>query len=86
MPTISIFFGIKVTINFNEYKPPHFHAEYNGEKIAINIQASEVLTGYLPKKQLRLVLAWNEIYKDELMQNWELAREGGDLIKIEGLR
>jgi len=28
MPTISIFYGIKISINYNDHHPPHFHAEY----------------------------------------------------------
>ena len=27
----------------------------------------------MPKNKLRLIIAWCEIHKDELLQNWELA-------------
>ena len=30
MPEISLFFGIRVTMYYDDYNPPHFHAEYNG--------------------------------------------------------
>jgi hypothetical protein len=30
MPEISEFFGIKVTMYYDDHIPPHFHAEYNG--------------------------------------------------------
>lgn len=83
---ISIFFGIKITFNLNEHNPPHFYAEYNGSKVAVNINSGEVMVGYLPKKQLRLVLAWCEMYQDELMQNWELILAGKEPIQIQGLR
>jgi hypothetical protein len=33
-----------------------------------------VLRGSLPTRKLKLVLAWNELHRDELMQNWELAK------------
>ena len=33
MPEISLFFGIRVTINYNDHVPPHFNAEYNGNKV-----------------------------------------------------
>ncbi|NOW85420.1 hypothetical protein B0H39_003301 [Clostridium beijerinckii] len=39
----------------------------------VDIINGRVMKGYLPKRQLKLVLAWAEIHKDELMQNWELA-------------
>jgi hypothetical protein len=31
---------------------------------------------------LKLVLAWTEIYRDDLMQNWELAKNAQKLIRI----
>jgi hypothetical protein len=34
MPTICEFFGIKITVNYNDHNPPHFHAKY-GDKEAI---------------------------------------------------
>lgn len=37
MPEISLFFGIRVTMFFNDHTPPHFHAEYNGANAEIDI-------------------------------------------------
>ena len=82
MPEISLFFGIRITINFNDHVPPHFHAQYNGNQALIDIINCRVLKGNLPKRQLKLVLAWAEIHKDELMQNWELANSGQPVYKI----
>ena len=86
MPIISIFLGIKVTINWNDHMPPHFHVEYNDNEAIINIKEISVVKGSLPKRQLKLVLAWAELHKDELMQDWELSRHKQPLNKIEGLR
>lgn len=85
MPEISIFFGIRITINYNDHTPPHFHAEYNGDKVLIDIINAKVLKGMLPKRQLKMVLAWTEIHKDDLMQNWELSRSKLPLNKIQPL-
>ncbi|WP_396128015.1 DUF4160 domain-containing protein [Clostridium sp.] len=52
MPEISLFFGIRITIDYNDYVPPHFHAEYNGEKALVDIINGRVMKGYLPKRQL----------------------------------
>lgn len=82
LPEISLFFGIRITINYNDHVPPHFHAEYNGEKALVDIINVRIIKGYLPKRQLKLVLAWAEIHKDELMQNWELARNNQTLYRI----
>lgn len=78
MPEISLFFGIRITINYNDNVPPYFHAEYNGEKALVDIINGRIMKGYLPKRQLKLVLAWAEI----LMQNWELARSHQALYRI----
>lgn len=37
-------------------------------------------------KQLKLILAWCEIHKKELIQNWNSARENGEINKIEPLK
>ena len=39
MPEISLFYGIRVTMYYDDYNPPHFHAEYNGNKAIIRIDA-----------------------------------------------
>ena len=82
MPEISLFFGIRVTIDYIDYVPPHFHAEYNGNKVLVDIINVKILKRYFPKRQLKLILAWAEIHKDELMQNWELARNHEALYRI----
>lgn len=69
----------------NDHNPPHFHAEYNGEKVLVDIVNARVLDGSFPSRQLKLVLAWTVIHHDELMQNWELARDGQPLYRISPL-
>ena len=82
MPIISEFFGIKATMYYDDHNPPHFHADYNGEKILVDILKGRVLRGAFPARQLKFVLAWAEIHKDELMENWELAKRNMPLKKI----
>lgn len=86
MPVISSFYGIKIYFYYNEHNPPHFHAEYNGNKALIDIINGSVLKSALPKKQLKLVLAWAELHKDELFRNWELAKNNDELLRIEPLQ
>ena len=52
MPTISMFRGIKVFINWRDHMPPHFHAAYGGQEVIVSIEELEVLDGSLPGKQL----------------------------------
>lgn len=82
MPEISLFFGIRVTMYYDDHNPPHFHADYNGQKILVDIIKGRVLRGVFPSRQLKFVLAWTEIHRDELMQDWELAKDNQPLIKI----
>lgn len=82
MPVISLFGGIKITMYYSDHNPPHFHAEYAGHKALVDIQRSCVIIGGLPARQLKFVLAWCELHKDELMQNWELAKETKQLRPI----
>ena len=44
-----------------------------------------LIGGALPSRQLKLILAWCELHKDELMQNWELARDAKPLNHVEPL-
>ena len=47
-----------------------------------DIQAGCVIRGALPFRQLKLILAWCELHRDELMQNWELAKDAKPLNHI----
>ena len=85
MPEISLFYGIRITMNWNEHNPPHFHVSYADYKATVLIQESRIDKGYIPNRQLKLVLAWCEIHRDELMQNWELSRQDKPLIRINQL-
>lgn len=85
MPEISLFYGIRVTMYYDDHNPPHFHAEYNGEKALVDIIKGKVIKGGLPPRQLKLILAWGVIHQDELMQNWELAKDDKPLNRINPL-
>ncbi|MCM1184374.1 MAG: DUF4160 domain-containing protein [Roseburia sp.] len=85
MPEISLFYGIKVTMYYDDHTPPHFHAEYNGNRIIVDIIKGKVIKGGFPGKQLKLILAWAVIHQDELMQNWELSKAGKPLNRINPL-
>ena len=52
------------------------------EVAQVDIINVKILKGYFPKRQLKLILAWAEIHKDELMQIWELARNHEALYRI----
>jgi hypothetical protein len=44
------------------------------------------IEGSLPNKQRRLVEAWAELHKEDLIANWNLAINGESPFKIEPLK
>lgn len=72
MPIISMFYGIIIPLYLIDNKHhhlPHIHAKYVEFEASIDIEDGEILSGDLPRKQLRLVQAWIELHPDELMAN-----------------
>lgn len=84
MPEISRFFGIIVFINYNDHHPPHFHAWYGDYKITITIEEG-IVEGKMPKRALKMIFEWMEIYKSELFEDWENAKNKQPLNKINPL-
>lgn len=79
MPIISMFYGIIIRLYLldnQHHNTPHIHARYAEFEASIDLAEGELLAGELPKKQLRLVQAWIELHRDELMADWELAVAG----------
>jgi len=81
MPEISRFLGIVIGMSYSEHGVPHFHAVYGEHEVSIEIESS-VVFGEFPPRALRLVLDWAELHRAELLENWELARQGQPLIRI----
>ena len=50
MPEISRFFGIVIRMFFDDYNPPHFHAEFQEHRAIFHIQNVRLLGGSLPPK------------------------------------
>jgi hypothetical protein len=88
VPTISMFYGILIRMYFgrNEHAPAHFHAYYQDHEASIGIDTGEVLKGSLPQRQLKLVLAWSEIRREELLADWRLIMNGERPLPIDPLR
>jgi hypothetical protein len=85
VPEICRFFGIVIQMFYNEKHAPHFHARYGGRKAAIEIEALRILSGRLPPRVHGLVAEWATLHRDELLENWERARRGRRLRRIEPL-
>ena len=88
MPTISMFYGILIRMFFmdiDKHKSPHIHAEYQGQKAVYSIPDGELLAGSMNPKKQKLIVAWIEIHRDDLIADWQLAVNGKSPFKIKGL-
>lgn len=81
MPEISRFLGIVIGMFYREHGRAHFHAVYGEFEASIEIDPV-VIHGTLPATAQRLVLEWASLHKAELLENWQLAREGQPLKAI----
>jgi len=88
MPTISMFYGILIKMFFKDndkHHAPHIHADYQGQVAQYSIHDGSVLAGALPPSKHKLVVAWLEIHKEDLLADWELAVNGQHPFNIKGL-
>ena len=89
MPEISRFFGIIIRMYAEPDAPHHrfhFHAYYQNHQAVFAIDTLEILGGSLPQKERRLVEAWAELHRGELMENWQRLQSGQLPYKVAPLR
>ena len=88
MPAIARFRGITIYMYIERDAPhrlPHFHAHYGEYLASFAITPPSLLEGSLPRRQLRLILAWAELYQEELEENWRRVQNGQLPHQIQGL-
>ena len=89
MPSISMFYGLIIYMYFKDnrqHKVPHIHVKYQEHEVVVSIPEGEVMGGSIPNSKMKLLQAWIELHKDELIADWELAVSGQHPYKIEPLR
>lgn len=82
MPQISYFLGVIIRIFYRDHNTPHFHAVYADFEGIIDIEKNEIIGGELPPRVLVLVKEWTALHQNELMDNWERARQQESLKDI----
>lgn len=82
MPEISRFYGVRITMNYDEHLPPHFHATYGSEEAQILIANGQILRGSLPGRAAALVREWTLLHRTELEEDWKLREEMKPLNRI----
>jgi len=69
-----------------KHKQPHIHVKYKDSEKVYAIPDGELLEGGFPRWKARLVEAWIELHRDELVANWSLASQSQRVFKIEPLK
>jgi len=85
MPEISRFYGLRITMNYNEHQPPHFHVQHAENEAQVGIATGEVISGRLPGRACAMVSEWAGLHRAELEENWRLRGLMQPLNRIEGL-
>ena len=89
MAILSVFYGVIVSMYFfdtGQHRLPHIHVRYQEQEAVFSIPDGEIIDGKLPKNKRRLVEAWIEIHREDLMANWSLAVEGDQVFTIDPLK
>jgi len=84
-----MFYGIIIRMfhfDTDKHKAPHIHAQYGEQTAVIAIPSGVVLGGRIKPAKLKLIHAWIELHRDDLMADWKLSVEGQKVFKIQPLR
>jgi len=85
MPIVSIFFGIVVRMYYDDHNSPHVHVEYQDSKAVLDFQGNVLKGGLSSRTALRLVREWVDLHFAELDDDWNAARQGRSIKKIDPL-
>ena len=89
MPVISLFYGLIVSLYYLDNKQhnlPHFPVKYGEMEGVFAIEDGEMIEGRLPKNKIKLVDAWIEIHREDLLADWQLAVTGQKVFPIDPLK
>jgi hypothetical protein len=85
MPRIAQFYGIAIYMHYRDHAPPHFHAIYGEHEAVFEIATATLLDASSPRRARSFVIEWAEAHREELQQNWDLAKAGEPLNPIDPL-
>jgi len=89
MSAISMFYGLIVYLYHYDnirHHIPHIHVKYQEEWALFSIPEGKIIEGKLKRDKIKLVQAWMLIHKEDLLADWELAKSGQTIFKIEPLK
>ena len=89
MPVLSVFYGLIVSMYYldsKQHKLQHIHVKYGEQEGVYQIPEGYLLEGYLPSNKEKLIQAWIEIHREDLIANWSLAISGNKVFSISPLK
>lgn len=78
MPTISMFYGIIISMFFEireRHHAPHIHVRYQDSRASVGIEDGILLAGDLPPRQLRMVQVWVDLHKENYLRIGRLPKK-----------
>lgn len=70
---------------YNDHNPPHIHVEFQDRKALVDFKGN-VLKGDLGSRTaVKLLREWVELHPQELLEDWNAAREGKEIKRIDPL-
>ena len=85
MPVVSSFFGIIIRMYYDEHNPPHLHAGYQGNRAVFDFDGNMMKGNLKSRTATKLVREWIDMHISEIIEDWNLAREGKEIQKIDPL-
>ena len=85
---MSQFYGIIISMYFNDtdrHHLPHIHVQYAESRCTFDFNGN-VLSGNIPNKQRKLVEAWIELRKEELIALWNILQDGNKGFSIDPIK
>ena len=70
---------------YDDHGIPHIHAIYPANHAKIAIETMQIIDGAMNRRAMRMIREWMGLHREELLQNWNRARRGEDMFKIDPL-
>lgn len=77
MPEISRFFGIVVSMSYDDHAPPHFHVRHGDQEAIVGIESPRLIEGRIAPRALGLVMEWAALHRTDPLRDRGLARQLG---------
>jgi len=65
MPYVSMFFGIIIRMFHDDHNPPHFHAQYQGQRAVFDLKGNLITGRMKSKTALSLIKKWAKLHHQD---------------------